>query len=146
MNTTPARARALLGVLDIAKRLRCSTRYVWQLRQAGALPDPIDIGGLLRWRPEDVDRWIQACPQLVPQRKPKAATTKARKPSGRARTRAGPPDPGSQTRPRGTSAKMCPRSPGPRRRGETDRRADARKRRLPGLQALTSCARNTPGR
>jgi predicted DNA-binding transcriptional regulator AlpA len=97
MTTTPPRARAhtLLDVMDLAKRLRCSLRYVWQLRQAGALPDPIDVGGLLRWRPEDIDRWIQACPQLVARRQAKAATTKARKTSGWARTRARLPDPGS---------------------------------------------------
>ena len=97
MNNTPARARArtLLGIVDLARRLRCSARHVWWLREAGALPDPIEIGGLLRWRPEDIDRWIERCPQHAPRPKVKGATPKARKPSGRARTRAGPPDPGS---------------------------------------------------
>jgi predicted DNA-binding transcriptional regulator AlpA len=97
VNATPARARAhtLLGIVDLARRLRCSARHVWWLREAGALPDPIEIGGLLRWRPEDIDRWIETCPQLAPRPKAKAATPKARKASGRPATRAGPPDPRS---------------------------------------------------
>jgi predicted DNA-binding transcriptional regulator AlpA len=98
MNAMPARprARALLGIVDLARRLNCSARHVWWLREAGALPDPIEIGGLLRWRPEDIDRWIERCPKAVAQAK--AATTKTRKtspPPAEAPGRAGPPDPGS---------------------------------------------------
>jgi len=53
--TTPAR---LLSVRDVAERLALSERTVRRLRRQGVLPAGIEIGGVLRWRPEEIDAWI----------------------------------------------------------------------------------------
>jgi excisionase family DNA binding protein len=59
--TTPAR---LLTVRDLAERLAVSDATVRRLRRRGVLPQGIELGGVLRWRPEEIDAWLAAggCP------------------------------------------------------------------------------------
>jgi excisionase family DNA binding protein len=47
-------------VRDIAELLKSSTRHVRRLADSGALPRPIHLGRLVRWRKADVDGWITA--------------------------------------------------------------------------------------
>lgn len=54
-STTPAR---LLSVRDVAERLNLSERTVRRLRQRGDLPRGIEVAGVVRWRPEEIDRWV----------------------------------------------------------------------------------------
>lgn len=47
----------------IAELLGCSSRHVRRLADMGAMPRPIHIGRLVRWRKADVDAWLNAgCP------------------------------------------------------------------------------------
>jgi len=48
----------LLNVNEVAERLGCSTRQVYRLADAGKMPRPIKLGGLVRWASESLDAWI----------------------------------------------------------------------------------------
>lgn len=59
---TPARI-LLLSAADVALMLNVSTRTVWRLDAAGKLPKAVAVGGLKRWRREELAAWIVAgCP------------------------------------------------------------------------------------
>ena len=53
---------SLLTEGDVAQRLHVSLASVrrWRLEQRG--PQFIKVGSLVRYRPEDVDRWLAALP------------------------------------------------------------------------------------
>ncbi|MBL8826453.1 MAG: helix-turn-helix domain-containing protein [Planctomycetaceae bacterium] len=49
---------------DVAKMLEVSERTVWRLLSGGQLVHPVRLGGSVRWRVEDVKRWIaDGCPK-----------------------------------------------------------------------------------
>jgi excisionase family DNA binding protein len=53
----------LLTAEELADRLSLSLRTVWRLDSAGKLPRPIRLGGSVRWRRNEIERWLQAgCP------------------------------------------------------------------------------------
>jgi excisionase family DNA binding protein len=55
----------LLSAKTLAKRLEVSVRTLWRLRSSGKLPEPVRIGGVIRWRTADIDAWVAAgCPGL----------------------------------------------------------------------------------
>jgi excisionase family DNA binding protein len=59
--TAPARepaAAQLLDVRAVAALLDCSTRHVYRLTDRGAMPPPVRLGALLRWRRADLDDWL----------------------------------------------------------------------------------------
>lgn len=60
----PDAARSLLiPVREVARIMNVSTRSVWRLLSAGKLPRPLRIGGAVRWRRDDLERWIaDGCP------------------------------------------------------------------------------------
>ncbi len=60
----PDRAPAeLLDVSDVAKLLNCSPRHVYRLADAGRMPRPVRLGALVRWRADELRRWIaDGCP------------------------------------------------------------------------------------
>ena len=48
---------------ELAARLKISKRHLWRLRDCGALPMPVRIGGAercWRWRSSEIDLWIRA--------------------------------------------------------------------------------------
>ena len=52
---------------DIATLLKASSRHVRRLADAGAMPRPLHLGRLVRWRRSDVDQWLAAgCPSCRP--------------------------------------------------------------------------------
>ena len=53
--TIPAR---ILTVNDVAERLALAPRTVRRMRQRGEIPAGIEIGGVLRWKPEEIDAWL----------------------------------------------------------------------------------------
>lgn len=54
----------LLKDSDVAARLNVSRRQVWKLLAGGKLPQPVRVGGSVRWREDDLRAWIDAgCPQ-----------------------------------------------------------------------------------
>jgi len=55
-----ARDRLLLAVDDVARLLSCSRRNIYRLSDSGALPRPVKLGRLTRWRREDIERWVAA--------------------------------------------------------------------------------------
>ena len=54
---------ALLDVRHVAALLGCSPRHVYRMSDAGAMPRPVRLSTLVRWRKADVDAWLAAgCP------------------------------------------------------------------------------------
>ena len=61
-NTPPP----LLTAQDIARMLQVSVRTVWRLRDSGKIPRAVTIGGSIRWRTSEIQRWIEVgCPAEV---------------------------------------------------------------------------------
>jgi excisionase family DNA binding protein len=53
----------LLDIHAVARRLTVSERTVRRLVARGAMPAPVRLGALIRWRRADLDRWIEeGCP------------------------------------------------------------------------------------
>jgi predicted DNA-binding transcriptional regulator AlpA len=48
----------LITAVDLARMLQVSTRTLWRLRSAGELPEPVRFGGTVRWRVDEVRKWI----------------------------------------------------------------------------------------
>lgn len=65
---TPPAARdslrsELITAVQFAQLLNVSERTLYRLKSTGKLPNPIALGGLVRWRVAEVHRWIdQGCP------------------------------------------------------------------------------------
>src|SRR5207244_1146260 len=54
----------LLTALQVATMLGVSKRQVWRLASAGILPGRVKIGKLVRWRRDEIERWIvKGCSQ-----------------------------------------------------------------------------------
>jgi len=51
----PAR---LLTAEDLAARMQVDARTVRRWRKAGKIPAGIEIAGVVRWRPEEIERWL----------------------------------------------------------------------------------------
>lgn len=62
-----------LSAERFAELLDISVRTLWRLRSAGKIPQPVRIGGNIRWNAAEIWAWIEAgCPgssQNVVQRK-----------------------------------------------------------------------------
>jgi prophage regulatory protein len=43
---------------EFADLLQVSPRTIWRLRSARQVPPPIRLGGIVRWRLEEVRAWI----------------------------------------------------------------------------------------
>ena len=64
------RLATLLTVRQVAEILNCSVRTVWRLSDAGRIPPPVRLGGLVRWQPRAIDKWLaEGCPTLPARRK-----------------------------------------------------------------------------
>ncbi|GMW00517.1 MAG: hypothetical protein AMXMBFR84_16540 [Candidatus Hydrogenedentota bacterium] len=50
---------------DVAQACSISTRQVFRMRDKGAMPRPIRIGGAVRWRIAEIEQWIaDGCPDV----------------------------------------------------------------------------------
>ncbi|MCH8968888.1 MAG: helix-turn-helix domain-containing protein [Planctomycetes bacterium] len=49
----------LMAVGELARRLRVSVRQVHRMNKAGLIPRPLRIGGVVRWHPDEIDRWLK---------------------------------------------------------------------------------------
>jgi predicted DNA-binding transcriptional regulator AlpA len=48
---------------ELAQLMRISTRTLWRLLSAHKIPEPIRLGGAVRWRIDVIQDWIdQGCP------------------------------------------------------------------------------------
>ena len=54
----------LLSAKALGKMLSLSARTIWRLRSSGKMPEPVKVGGAIRWRLEaDIKPWIRmGCP------------------------------------------------------------------------------------
>ncbi len=48
----------LIPAAEVARMLQVSARTLWRLRSAGQLPAPVRLGGTVRWRLDEVRKWI----------------------------------------------------------------------------------------
>jgi excisionase family DNA binding protein len=66
MTDTLSTLRAkLVDVQGVAELLDCSARHVTRLSDAGKMPQPVRLGGLVRWSAAAIDEWIAAgCPPI----------------------------------------------------------------------------------
>ena len=56
----------LISAPEVAKILGISARSVWRLHSAGKLISPIRLGGAVRWRRDEILRWIaEGCPLVT---------------------------------------------------------------------------------
>ncbi len=62
-NTNENHNIQLLSAKELAAKLLLSARTVWRLRSSGKLPKPVPVGGSVRWRLSDIQRWLDMdCP------------------------------------------------------------------------------------
>lgn len=55
---------ALLTAKQVAAWLQISQRTLWRMRSAGQLPEPLRVGGTVRWRKDALEAWLAAgCPE-----------------------------------------------------------------------------------
>ena len=55
----------LLDVGTVAALCGCSCRHIYRMSDSGRAPRPLKIGFLVRWRKEDIRRWIEdGCPSM----------------------------------------------------------------------------------
>jgi prophage regulatory protein len=53
----------LISAADFAQLLQVSTRTLWRQLSAGQIPPPVRFGGTVRWRLEEIRKWIaEGCP------------------------------------------------------------------------------------
>lgn len=53
----------MLTADDLAKILKVSKRSIWRMRSSHQLPEPVRIGGGVRWKLADIETWIEnGCP------------------------------------------------------------------------------------
>ena len=53
----------MLTATGVAKILACSPRSIYRLADAGRIPPPVRIGGLVRWPRAALEQWIkEGCP------------------------------------------------------------------------------------
>jgi excisionase family DNA binding protein len=58
-----AEGAVLLPAERVAEMLQVSTRTLWRLQNAGRLIGPVRLGRSVRWRKDELLRWIAAgCP------------------------------------------------------------------------------------
>ena len=56
-------ARLLLGASEVGKLLGVGRSTVWTWHAGGVLPAPVKVGGLTRWRADELCAWVAAgCP------------------------------------------------------------------------------------
>lgn len=58
-NSEDPRADSLLAIRQVAEMLNCSTRHIRRLADRNAMPKPMRLGHLVRWRRADIERWIE---------------------------------------------------------------------------------------
>ncbi|MFN3192214.1 MAG: helix-turn-helix transcriptional regulator [Aureliella sp.] len=67
---TDGHMQSLLDVEDVAARLKCSSRSVRRLADAGKMPAPVRLGSMLRWPIAVIDEWIgEGCPPVSRRRR-----------------------------------------------------------------------------
>ncbi len=50
----------LLTVSTLAGCLSVSVRQAHRMNKAGLIPRPLRIGGVVRWHPDEIERWLKS--------------------------------------------------------------------------------------
>jgi len=51
---------------QLAVMLQVSRRTLWRLRSTGKIPKPMRVGGIVRWKLDDILEWMAAgCPKMA---------------------------------------------------------------------------------
>ena len=78
MNHTEPDAKSndvhLLSAEKVASLLDISVRTLWRLRSAGQLPEPVRLGGSIRWNANELRDWVEAGCPMPKQSSPKRRT------------------------------------------------------------------------
>ncbi len=54
----------LLTALQVANWLNLSVRTLWRTLSRGWMPEPVRMGGIVRWRRKDIAEWVElGCPK-----------------------------------------------------------------------------------
>jgi excisionase family DNA binding protein len=62
-HAAPGRDFLLIAAAEVAKLLQISKRTLARLQSKGAIPPPVRLGGSVRWRLEEIQKWIaDGCP------------------------------------------------------------------------------------
>jgi prophage regulatory protein len=57
----------MLTAAQLARMLQVSTRTLWRMCSGGRLPNPLRIGGTVRWSLAEIKNWIAGgCPRVGP--------------------------------------------------------------------------------
>ena len=51
-------APVLWDVRKVAEHLGVGVSTIWRWKSLGHIPEPMKIGGLVRWRREDIERFV----------------------------------------------------------------------------------------
>jgi excisionase family DNA binding protein len=58
----PGRLSAMPDTEELAAYCNCSPRHINRMRDGNLMPQPIRLGRLIRWRREDIEKWVaQGC-------------------------------------------------------------------------------------
>ena len=61
---TSRRPSELVSATELAELLSISERSLYRLKSTNQLPEPIKLGGCVRWRLTEIQKWIaQGCPR-----------------------------------------------------------------------------------
>ena len=52
-------AQSLISVGDVAERLSVSPTTIRRWRREKKMPEGVVLGGVIRWRPNDIDAWLE---------------------------------------------------------------------------------------
>ena len=62
---TDGHKQSLLDIDDVAAVLKCSSRSVRRLSDAGKMPAPVRLGSMLRWPKAVIYEWVaEGCPPV----------------------------------------------------------------------------------
>ncbi len=54
----------VIGVEEFAQLMGVTPRTIWRWDSTGKVPEPVRVGGAVRWRLADIMKWIDAgCPE-----------------------------------------------------------------------------------
>lgn len=67
LNAASSHEPLLISAAEVARLLQVSTRTLWRQLSAGQIPKPVRFGGTVRWRVEEIRKWIaEGCPLPEP--------------------------------------------------------------------------------
>lgn len=58
----------LVSIKEMCQLLGVSRTTLWAYEKSGKVPEPVRIGGRVKWRRADIEEWIKGrCPESKPQ-------------------------------------------------------------------------------